>query len=291
MDVYRQLFSKKLLFVTGKGGVGKSTLVYHLAKQAVHEFDKDVTVYSVGQSGFFEDKLVNKNDRKNLLDGKEVKLFPGATVQVLYTFQSFLEYVHYRIKIPRPLLKLANHHWIRNAFLAVPGLSHTILLGKIWFESTKRARQQSSSLVIVEAPPFGQVEQFLSINQKVKTLFRMGPFFEDAKKVEAALTDPDFCEMVLVTLLDDLPVEETTEYVSVHHKPQLLLRYLVCNRVMFEQELTTSKASKKLLSHPIGGFLYKREKTFLSALNKLPLTLVALGDHTDVAHGRLVSLS
>ena len=152
-EIYRQLFSKKLLFVTGKGGVGKSTLVYHLAKQASFEFDKEVTVYSVGQSGFYEDKILNKKDRQALLGGEEVKLFPGATVQVLRTYPSFLEYVHAKVKIPKMLLNLTNHPRIRNVILAIPGLSQTVLLGKIWYEAQHRTQSSSNALVIVEAPP------------------------------------------------------------------------------------------------------------------------------------------
>lgn len=290
-DIYRQLFSKKLLFITGKGGVGKSTLVYHLAKQATFEFDKEVTVYSVGQSGFYEDKITNRKDRKVLLEGKEVKLFPGATVQVLQTYPSFLEYVHAKVKIPKLLLNLTDHPRIRNVFLAMPGLSQTVLLGKIWYEAQRRAQNNLGSLVIVEAPPLGQAEQFFSINQTVKVLFKMGPFFNDAQHVERALHDPSFCEMVLVTLLDDLPVDETTEYVTTHHNSKLLLRYLICNRVVFAQEHQRQSAPKELLSHPIGGYLYRRESHYFKSVRKLPLSVWAFPDYVDLTQRKLVEMS
>jgi hypothetical protein len=285
-SIYDRLFSKKMVWVSGKGGVGKSTLVYHLAKQAVVQREMEVLILSVGNAGFFEDLVISERDRKRLLLGEKIKLFPGAHIQVLQNYESFLEFLNSKFKIPKALVGLLRKKWLEQVFLALPGLTPTVLTGKICFEAKRAGTPGLHQWVIVEAPPIGQLQMYLSISKHIKTLFKFGPLHKDAVQMEKMLQNDDLTELLLVTLLDDLPVEETLAYVE-EHPSGLSLHSVVCNRVLFPDLLPQGRATPELKEHPVGYSLWQRELPNYKALKATGLELFAFEDQPNLQTGSL----
>ncbi len=280
MTVYEALFSKKILFITGKGGVGKSTVVVHLAK-AAEARGRRVHIFSLGQSGFYEDTFGVKASQ--LKHG--VLVSNRISAQVLETYATFLEYVHLKMKIPKAILSLLNQKWLEQVFLAIPGLPASVLLGKLWHEVDGRPQD---GVILVEAPPIGQVEAFFGIYRRLHELFRLGPLHSDAVSVLKMLQDETISEMVLVTLLDELPVDETLSYIK-HHR-DVCLRYVICNRVLFPDVLAGSPAAKSLKNHPLGTYLLGREQRNLKKLQHVALEKLLLVDHPKSATSEFLTV-
>ncbi|HVC70316.1 MAG TPA: ArsA-related P-loop ATPase [Acidimicrobiales bacterium] len=90
---------------------------------------------------------------------------------------------------------------------AIPGIRDILVLGKI----KQLEREAETDLILVDAPATGHAMTFLSSAQGLLDAARSGPVRAQAADVVELLSDPDRCQVALVTLPEEMPVNEVIE--------------------------------------------------------------------------------
>ncbi len=219
------LLDRRLLFVTGKGGVGKSTVTAALAllsatrgrRTLACEVDAKgdlADFYETSRPGF-EPKKVASNLWHMAMD----------------TEASLREYLHLQLHLPTvsrlgPLARVFDF-----VATAAPGVREILTVGKIGWE----VRERHYDLVVVDAPATGHIVGQLTAPQAIKDLVRVGQVREQTGWLSDLLADEATTGLVIVTTPEEMPVNETIELVrKVRSETDIDVAAIVVNRVLPE---------------------------------------------------------
>jgi len=200
------LLDRRLVVVTGKGGVGKSTVAAALATLAARR-GKRVLVAEVDARERVAPMLGGRPS------GPVVRLvLPGISTVNVDPRHALEEYALMVVKVRAIYQAVFENRVVRFFLRAVPSLAETLMLGKILHE----ARSESGGkprwdLVIVDAPATGHAVQLLGVPKALLDTVPAGPLRRDAEWMQALLTDPAKTSVVLVSLPEEMPVSETVE--------------------------------------------------------------------------------
>jgi anion-transporting ArsA/GET3 family ATPase len=200
------LLDRRLVVVTGKGGVGKSTVAAALATLAARR-GKRVLVAEVDARERVAPMLGGRPS------GPVVRqVLPHVSTVNVDPRHALEEYALMVVKVRAIYQAVFENRVVRFFLRAVPSLAETLMLGKILHE----ARSESGGkprwdLVIVDAPATGHAVQLLGVPKALLDTVPAGPLRRDAQWMQALLTDPARTSVVLVSLPEEMPVSETVE--------------------------------------------------------------------------------
>jgi anion-transporting ArsA/GET3 family ATPase len=200
------LLDRRLVVVTGKGGVGKSTVAASLATLAARR-GKKVLVAEVDARERVAPMLGGRPS------GPVVRqVLPNISTVNVDPRHALEEYALMVVKVRAIYQAVFENRVVRFFLRAVPSLAETLMLGKILHE----ARSESGGrprwdLVIVDAPATGHAVQLLGVPKALLDTVPAGPLRRDAEWMQALLTDPAKTSLVLVSLPEEMPVSETVE--------------------------------------------------------------------------------
>jgi len=221
------LWSHRLIVVAGKGGVGRTSTSVCLALAAAAR-GLSVAVVELQHTSGVADLwgLENRSYQPQ-------QLVPGVDTMSLSPIECLDDFGRRRLKLDA-LVRLVFHNRIMGAFLdAVPGLHDLLQLGKLRnLLQEPEPYDPSYDLLIVDAPATGHGLTLLSSARSMAEMTRVGPFFEEAKRIEEMLADPAHTALVLVTLPEELPVNESLELVDRLGPDKPLLQAVVVNQVL-----------------------------------------------------------
>jgi len=200
------LLDRRLLVVTGKGGVGKSTISAALALLAA-ERGKRVLVCEV-----------NAQERVAPLlgapaSGSEIReALPGLfTVNVLPR-DAMREYGLMTLKFKTIYDAVFENRVVRYFLKAIPSLAELVMLGKVLYEVRVEERGRPRwDLVVLDAPATGHAVQLLRVPAAILDTVPPGPLRRDAEWMHALLVDPAVTALSIVTLPEEMPVNEAIE--------------------------------------------------------------------------------
>ncbi|HEY8583089.1 MAG TPA: ArsA-related P-loop ATPase [Capillimicrobium sp.] len=201
------LLDHPLLFVTGKGGVGKSTVALALALRA-REAGRRVVVGEVGGQG----RIARMYGREPLADGRELEVDDGLFTMTVDVEAALREW--FGTLLPRRLATLLVSSGTFAAFAnAAPGAKELAAAVKLWeLGQPKRWRGgETFDTVIVDAPASGHGLGLLRTPATFASLARVGPLGKQAAAVRDAFADPRHTAVVAVTAPSELSVSETLE--------------------------------------------------------------------------------
>jgi anion-transporting ArsA/GET3 family ATPase len=200
-----QLLGKRVLILTGKGGVGKSTNSAALALIAANRGQR-VLVIEVDAKGnvpdFFDTRRVGFAYRR---------LHKGVWGLSMQPKDSMQEYLSLMLRVPgfslRPL-----QGFMEYTSNAIPGLKEILVTGKIYYEekATDDGRPRWD-LIVVDGAPTGHVVSQLGAARHLAELVRTGPIHDQAVRVADMLSDAERTALVLVTIAEEMPVNETID--------------------------------------------------------------------------------
>ena len=223
--------STRLHVVTGKGGTGKTTVAASLALALAGRDRRVLLVEVEGRQGlarlFGVDSLGYREEP--LATGVGGGQVLGMSVEPREAIVEYLS-THYRAGLgARVLEKVGAVDFATNI---APGLRDVLVTGKV-YEATRRRTGQGRyayDAVVLDAPPTGRVGHFLNVTTEVTGLARVGPVHQQATKVMDLLRSPATA-VHIVTLLEDLPVQETLDAVTELTALSLPLGSLLLNQV------------------------------------------------------------
>lgn len=207
-----ELLAKRLILVSGKGGVGKTTIAVLLALWASSQKKKTLIVE------------MNSSDRVGPIFGldqvghKETPAAPNISLINLNPKSCFEEYVLQHIRFKSIYKTFFNNKFVENFLNAVPGLNDALMLGKI-YELERQIKSRTSDdleydLVIVDAPATGHGLSALEVPNILKSAVKIGPLHSHANSILDLLGDHDKTAFCLVTLAEEMPVSESIEYID-----------------------------------------------------------------------------
>jgi anion-transporting ArsA/GET3 family ATPase len=198
------LSDKRLLFVTGKGGVGKSTVAIALGIAAARRGLRTIVAELSGQ-----DRAARAFGRTGT-PGREVVLGDGLLAISIDATHALEEYLHQRAGRLGDLLAASRAF---HAFAAAtPGMRELLCVGKAWELAQDERRAPGGKpydLVIVDAPATGHALGALRTPRTFAEIARVGPIASQGRTIDATLRDPAQTGVVAVALPEEMPVSET----------------------------------------------------------------------------------
>ncbi len=224
------LLDRRLLFFTGKGGVGKSTVAAATAHLAATH-GKRVLLVEVDAKGSLTDLF-----EKPPVGFSPREVHPGVLAMSMDTEASLREYLKLNLRMPvfgrlGPLARMLE--FVANA---APGVKEILTIGKICWEVREILDARSDfDLVVVDAAATGHIVAQLGAADTIRELVDVGPVRAQTEWMSELLSDPSVTAVNIVTTPEEMPVAETIELVArMRSELDVPLGAVVVNRVLPE---------------------------------------------------------
>ena len=220
-----ELFDRKLIFVTGKGGVGKTTIGAALALVAASKGKRTLLC-----------EMDAKGDLASTFETrptgfKEREVAPNLWVMSMDTQASLRQYLSLQLRFGRaayvgPLAKMFDF-----VASAAPGVREIVSVGKLCWE----VRERRYDIVVVDAVASGHIIGQLAAPQAINRLVQVGLIRQQTDWMLEILSDPKISGVLAVTTPEEMPVSETIELIGrLDSETTVALAGVVVNRVLPE---------------------------------------------------------
>jgi len=200
MEVAQFCSTSHVVIVAGKGGVGKTTVTATLAVTAARAGLSVLIAEVEGKSGLASAFSVPA------LDYEEATIADGIRARTLAPDAALLDYLRTH-GLRRISKRLASSGALDVVATAVPGMKDILVLGKV----KALEEQRAADLIIVDAPAAGHAIAFLVSARGLLDAVRVGPIRKQASDVVELLSDPARCQVLLVTIPEETPVNELVD--------------------------------------------------------------------------------
>ncbi|HYI81521.1 MAG TPA: ArsA family ATPase [Thermoleophilaceae bacterium] len=202
------LLDRRLIFVTGKGGVGKTTVAAALGLAAARA-GRRVLVCEVG-----DQERLTASFGLPAAGFREVEIEPGLHAFSVNPEDAIAEWLRYQLHSRTLAGLLGGSRIFQYLAMAAPGLAEMVTIGKVWELAQLERKTPSAApydLVIVDAPATGHGIALLRAPRTFAEIARVGPVNHQAEIVDGFLRDPAATAVVAVTLAEEMPVSETLD--------------------------------------------------------------------------------
>ncbi len=203
------ILNKRVIFVAGKGGAGKTTVTAALAMAAashnknvlvVETHENDALGSLFGQTGFTE--------KPSMIDSNiwGMRIDPKIVLE---------EYIQKFVTVSFVAHQIINSRIFEHLAVATPGLKEVMILSEIWrFEQKTDSNTKTPlyDLIIVDSPATGHGLSLLRVPSTLTSMLQTGPIATQTRWVEDMLQDSTRTCLILVALPEELPVNEALEF-------------------------------------------------------------------------------
>ncbi len=233
------LLDRNLVVVTGKGGVGKTTVAAAIALAAAGRGQR-TALAEVG----------GRRDAQRLLEGSGVE---HVSITPRHAMEDYL-----RDQLPRAVAELLAHSGTFAAFVAAtPGMNELLTIGKVWELAEERRRAPGArayDLVVLDAPASGHGVAMLAAPRTFSDAARVGPIHRQAGRIDADLRDPSRTALVAVATPEEMPVNETIELrAALADRIGQDLALVVVNGIVADRFTSAEAAALESASGPLDG--------------------------------------
>jgi anion-transporting ArsA/GET3 family ATPase len=219
------LLDRSLLFVTGKGGVGKTTVTAGLARLLADQ-GKRVLACEIDAKGDLAAAFEAHGVGFNPVD------VGGLSLMHMDTEASLREYLRIHLKIPM----VGRIGPVARAFdfvaTAAPGVREILTVGKLCYE----VRERHYDAIVVDSSATGHIVGQLTAPQAIQSLVKVGLMRSQTEWMLDIMSDPSQTGLIIVTTPEEMPVSETLSLASeVADKTTVDLAAVIANRVLPER--------------------------------------------------------
>lgn len=243
------LLDKPLVVVTGKGGVGKTTVAAALGLVAARRGAR-VIVAEVARRSDVASILGTASGRHDRVF-VEHEIAPGLFHISIDPEDALAEYLHDQLGSSGLATVLSGSRMFGLLAAATPGLRELLTIGKVWELAQPERRTKGGEpydLVVVDAPATGHGVAVLSAPRTFADAAAGGPVTRQAQRIAATIADPAQTGLVAVARAEEMPVSETVELQrDLRERLGRELDAIVANRL--EPDLFAPAEASKLVPH------------------------------------------
>lgn len=252
-----RLFDTRVRLVTGKGGVGKSVVALSMAIIAARRGRRVLFLESNPPES------VTRFIGKAPLDGEPRLVYENLWMAALIPDQAIREYALMTLKFKALYNAVFENRIVRYFLRAVPSLAEFVMLGKLWFHEGERDGDQPKyDFIVVDAPATGHLISWLRVPHVFVEMMPAGPLKKSADDFLGMLLDPARARLDIVTVPEEMPVNEAVEIDHATHNYRLCTRGLTfINRVSPPLPAGLATATQKAAGDPRFTLLAKTIQT------------------------------
>lgn len=220
----------RLHVVTGKGGTGKTTVAAAMALALAEQGQRVLLCEVEGRQGLaqlFDVPPLPYVERRIAHGPGGGEVFALA-VDAEAALLEYLDMYYHLGRAGKALEKVGAIDFVTTI---APGLRDVLLTGKVYEATRRKAHGKLAyDAVVLDAPPTGRIAPFLNVNHEVAGLAKVGPIRNQADAIMGMLRS-DVTRIHLVTLLEEMPVQETLDAAEQLEKLDLRIGSIVVNMV------------------------------------------------------------
>jgi anion-transporting ArsA/GET3 family ATPase len=202
---------KEIHFVTGKGGVGKSTYAALLAAQFAKQNRKTLLV-EIGERSFYSSLFQKPIEYKPTQIEKNLEVAHWSATECLKS------YVLSLVKV-QALYKLFFENPVTKSLIQVaPALSELAIVGQITSSPRQHGPHGDHEILVVDAYATGHFLNLVMSPQAMALTIPLGPMHDQSQKMDQVLRDSDMCHCHIVTIAEELVLTESLELLSTIKK-------------------------------------------------------------------------
>ncbi|HEX3690890.1 MAG TPA: ArsA family ATPase [Solirubrobacteraceae bacterium] len=249
------LFDRRLIFVTGKGGVGKSTVATALGLVAARRGLRTIVAELASQ------ERVGEAFERHGRTFEEIELAENLFTISVDPQLAMEEYL--RVKTGAVGQALGQSRLFGAFAMATPGMRELLSIGKLWELAQHERRTDGGDvydLVIVDSPAAGHGVGILRTPRTFAEIARVGPIAHQAGVIAATIADAGFTAVVAVATAEEMPVNETLWLRDALAEDELMLEATIVNacypkRFSSRERAALAKARKRATEPLIGAAL------------------------------------
>ncbi len=282
--------AQELHFITGKGGVGKSTVALAMAYQKARA-GKKVLLVELGDQSFY----------KEFLDLKAVGFIPTELIKNLDISlwsggDCLKEYARHLLKI-ESLYRLFFENPISKSLINVaPGLAEISITGKITSGPRHHGPQMKYDCIVIDAYATGHFLSMIKAPAAMAQAIQFGPMGEQNRSIDKILKDENLCSYHIVTLPEELPVKEAEELFEELHSflgvtPDFYINKMLKTNLTGSQLKKLAKENSSLgeFAEYVGVLLERQEEAKLR-LEKLKTKTTILPMVTETQAWKMIEI-
>ena len=220
------LFDRRLIFVTGKGGVGKSTVAIMLGLVAARRGLRTIVAELHSQERV-QDSFAHHGARF-----EELELAPGLFTISIEAERAMDEYM--QVKAGPLGHAVSSSRLFQALAMATPGMRELLSMGKVWELAQLQRRTRGAApydLVIVDAPATGHGVGILRTPKTFADIARVGPIAHQGRQIASMIYDRRLTAVVAVATPEEIPVNETLSLRESLAHENLALELVIVNGV------------------------------------------------------------
>lgn len=236
------ILDRRLLIISGKGGVGKTTIAAAIGVLAARH-NRRVLIAEVE----------GKENLPRLFGAPPLTATPAPlrynlsamTVDPEEALQEYFEVQFHMKRLARPLVTSQLVDYVTHT---APGLRDILLLGKVWYAATRR---KQFDVIVMDTPAAGHAVSMLRSPEGFLHAVPVGPLANHTRQVLAWLQDPEHVSIHLACLPEELPVTETIETVlAVEDQLKMNVSHIFMNMVWppFSEDPSVNAKIEKMKS-------------------------------------------